>query len=254
MPDRHDMIPAIISAAIAAAGPLGSNEAAWKMKINDAIPHVAAMMNPPHEDGTGGSWQWRSALQVIDASVFVAEYVSHALEESSTRVVVQVDTGRPSKNYPDGIEPIRTHRTDTHAGKVMLARIERLEPGDEIVIWKAIESNDRGDEKYRTLVHLETRPKRRDSPDRRTSVPSEGEPVEPRQGPAAPAEGSGPHYTDEIDSERIVGWRHATTERLTDAQMDRLKRELGKKGYDFYGVSEIEWVNVVRPIIREIIE
>ena len=78
----------------------------------------------------------------------------------------------------------------------------------------------------------------------------------PRSADSAPA-GSGPRrddYTDEIDSERIVGWRHATLERLSEAEMGKLNSALAKRGYDFYGVSEVEWVEVVRPLIRSIID
>lgn len=246
---NHDMIPAILSAAIAAAGPKGSNDAAWKAKINQAIPDIAVMMNDR-------SHQWRTAAAVLDAAVFVATYVSHAVEQSSTRVVVQIDSGRPSKNYPDGIEPIRTHRTDTAAGKHMLARLEHLNAGDEIVIWKSIESSEDGTEKYRTLVHFEPAFKRTNSPSRpATAHQGDGQPVESS---APPAEDSGPRrspddYTDQIDSERIVGWRHATIERLTDEQFEAVKKALSKQGYDFYGVSEIEWVEHVRPVIREVV-
>jgi hypothetical protein len=155
MSEPTELIPSIIAAAIAAAGPKGSNDGAWKAKINEAIPHVASMLGEH-------SRQWRIAAEVLGASVFTATYVDHAVEESSTRVLVHLDTGKPTKNYPDGIEPIRTHRTDNAQGRSMKERLDRLSAGDEVVVWKALESMGDGADanKVRVLVHFETRPKR----------------------------------------------------------------------------------------------
>ena len=179
--ENEDIIPSIIVAAVAAAGPKGSNDAQWKAKINDAIPQIAAMLN----DRTR---QWHIAEEVLGAAVFVAAYVDHTVEESSKRCVVRIDSGKPSKNYPDGIEPIRTHRTDNAQGKAMKERLDKLTKGDEIVVWKAIEASDDGNEKYRVLVNFETRPKRKDTQDRTptgtvkdVSPPGESEPSRPPQ-------------------------------------------------------------------------
>jgi hypothetical protein len=247
--ESDEIIPAIIAAAVAAAGPKGANDGAWKAKVNEAIPHIASMVNP-------ASRQWHIAEEVLGASVFVGTYVDHHVEESSTRCVVHIDTGKATKNYPDGIEPIRTHRTDNAQGRSMKERLDRLSAGDELVVWKALESMGDGADanKVRVLVHFETRPKRKDSPGRSPAPASDGRPVESA---ASASAGSGPRrddYTDAIDSERIVGWRHATLERLSEAEMGKLNSALAKRGYDFYGVSEVEWVDVVRPLIRSIIE
>jgi hypothetical protein len=43
----------------------------------------------------------------------------------------------------------------------MKERLDRLNPGDELVVWKALE--EAGENKVRVLVHFETRPKREDS-------------------------------------------------------------------------------------------
>lgn len=168
MTEHDDLIPLILSAAIASAGPRG-NEGQWMSKINDAIPPIAAMMHD-------GSRQWGIAAQVLGAAVFVGTYVDHHVEESSTRVLVHIDTGKPTKNYPDGIEPIRTHRTDGAQGRSMKERLDHLTAGDEIVVWKALEANDDGTEKYRVLVHFTVRPKRQDRP---------AQPAAPGPAPAA---------------------------------------------------------------------
>jgi hypothetical protein len=161
----EENIPMIIAAAVAAAGPRGSNDAAWKAKINEAIPHIASMISD-------GSRQTKIAQEVLDASVFVAEYVRHELEASSTRCVVWLNSGRPSRNYPDGIEPIRSHRTDNAQGRAMKERLEQLKPGDEVVVWKALE--EAGENKVRVLVHLETRAKREVSVSGSPSLPDTG--------------------------------------------------------------------------------
>ena len=161
----EENIPMIIAAAVAAAGPRGSNDAAWKAKINEAIPHIASMISD-------GSRQTKIAQEVLGASVFVAEYVRHELEASSTRCVVWLNSGRPSRNYPDGIEPIRSHRTDNAQGRAMKERLEQLKPGDEVVVWKALE--EAGENKVRVLVHLETRAKREVSVSGSPSLPDTG--------------------------------------------------------------------------------
>lgn len=252
MSEEHDkVIPSILAAAVAAAGPMGSNVGAWKGKVNAAIPAVAAMM---HET----TRQWKIAEEVLGASVFHATYVSHKLEESSTRVVVTIDTGKPTKNYPDGLEPIRTHRTDNAQGRSMAARLDQLAAGDEIMVWKALEAMGDGADanKVRVLVHFDTLPKRTNSPGRGeaagTAPASDGQPVEPP--PARGGSGSVPSdLTDSIDSDRLNAWREKAIALLGMEGTTHLREALAKKGYDFNGVSEIEWDEVVRPIIRTII-
>ena len=157
-------IPNIIAAAIAAAGPKTGSEAAWKAKINELIPSIVSMMGD-------GSRQTRIAQEVIGASVFVAEFVRYEVEESSTRCVVWLNSGRPSRNYPDGIEPIRSHRTDNAQGRAMQEKLNQLQPGDEVVVWKALE--EAGDNKVRVLVHLEKRPGRSEKPAYKPDPPQE---------------------------------------------------------------------------------
>ena len=197
--ETEEIIPSIIAAAVAAAGPKGSNEGQWKAKINDAIPHIASMIHD-------GSRQWKIAEEVLGASVFVAAYVDHAVEESSTRVVVHIDTGKSTKNYPDGIEPIRSHRTDNAQGRSMKERLDKLSKGDDIVVWKALEAMGDGADanKVRVLVHFETRPKRTNSPGRGEAVGTAapagaGRPVESSSIPAAAGSGSSNPVTDRFE-------------------------------------------------------
>lgn len=205
MSDHDEIIPGVVAAAIAAAGPRGTNEAEWRAKINAAIPAIAAMMNPPEKDAKG-SKQWQIASEVLGASVFTGEYVSHEVEASSTRAVVKIDTGRESKNYPDGIEPIRTHRTDGAQGKAMLKKLEQLEPGESVVVWKALEqmAGAASGEKARVLVHLETRPKwKRD--ENMTPAPARKAPPKAEPKPdSPPTEGSFAYAFDELTAKDKV--------------------------------------------------
>jgi hypothetical protein len=246
MSEPTELIPSIIAAAIAAAGPKGSNDGAWKAKINEAIPHVASMLGEH-------SRQWRIAAEVLGASVFTATYVDHAVEESSTRVLVHLDTGKPTKNYPDGIEPIRTHRTDNAQGRSMKERLDRLSAGDEVVVWKALESMGDGADanKVRVLVHFETRPKR----DRPAGGATPGGTERPAGDDVAlsPSSPPPPPLTDAIDSDRLHAWREGAIARLGMDGTTVLRAELKTRGYDFDGVSEIEWDEIVRPIIRDLI-
>lgn len=174
-------IPNIIAAAIAAAGPKTGSEAAWKAKINELIPSIVSMMGD-------GSRQTRIAQEVIGASVFVAEFVRYEVEESSTRCVVWLNSGRPSRNYPDGIEPIRSHRTDNAQGRAMQEKLNQLQPGDEVVVWKALE--EAGDNKVRVLVHLEKRPGRSEKPAYKPDPPQEQHSMvrEPKPAPESPVQ------------------------------------------------------------------
>lgn len=191
MSERDQLVQSIIVAAIAAAGPRGTNDAAWKGKINGNISAITAMMNE-------GTRQWKNAVEVLDADIFVATFKGYELEESSKRLIVTLYT-KPSKRYPDGLEPIRTHRTDNAAGRMMEAKLKDLRVDDEIIVWKAMETSAHDPElKVRVLVHFETRPKFTSTEAPKTSgsavegsaqgrsYPSDA-PAESRPGPATSA-------------------------------------------------------------------
>lgn len=143
-----------ILAAIAAAGPRNDDDYAWKKRVNDNIPFVVAMLGE-------GSRQRMIASQMLDAQVFVATYRGYEVEKSSTRCLVQLET-RPTERRPDGIEPIRSHRTDNPQGQSMQRRLDRLHDGDEILVWKAMESTS-SDMKVRILAHFEKLPGRKNT-------------------------------------------------------------------------------------------
>jgi len=218
-------------------------------KINNAIPRIISMMGE-------GSRQWRIAEEVATASVFPAIYRGYNIEGSSTRCVVSIETS-PSKKYPDGIEPIRSHRTDNAQGKNMVLQLDQLTDGDDIVVWKALEagtSKDGDEMKVRVLVHVEKRPKFN-----KVSQPDHGPAGEDERGSGSgevtasppPVEPESP-LGDSIDSERLQLWRAGVRKMLSKEDFADLEFQLSGRGYDFDGLSEVEWDEIVRPIVRQL--
>lgn len=76
-------------------------------------------------------------------------------------------------------------------------------------------------------------------------------PPEPARQPSAPREAP---LTVEINTERLNAWRAGAKSYLTEFEHDRLVEQLGSQGYDLDGVSEVEWDDIVRPIIRNIVQ
>jgi hypothetical protein len=139
---EEDLIPLVIAAAHAAAGKGAKNS-----DVVELIPSIAASMSE-------GSREWKAAAEVLGAAMFTATFVGFEVEDSSKRCLVQLNTGRPSKNYPDGIEPIRSHRTDNPQGRAMQRKLAALKPGDRVLIWKAMDEIADG-QKARLLAHIQ---------------------------------------------------------------------------------------------------
>jgi hypothetical protein len=144
----------IVVGAIAAAGNMNSS-VAWKSRLNQLIPEVAAVLGPR-------SFQMRRALAMLDAAVFTAPFVDAVLEESSTRMVVSVE--HPiDKDHPDGRQRLRTERTDTPTGKRMAERLHDVRPGQTLLCWKVHEEMRSGENAGRSvavLMHIEVLPDR----------------------------------------------------------------------------------------------
>lgn len=143
--NTDELIPLVITAAVASAGPMKDTRE-WSDNVMLNITRVGTLLNE-------GSREWKLAHQMLEAPVFVAKFVSFEVEQTSTRCLVQLDSGRPGRNYPDGIEPIRSERTDNALGAAMKARLERLKPGDEIAVWKGMDELPSGD-KARVLLNF----------------------------------------------------------------------------------------------------
>lgn len=174
----------VVLAAVNAAGPM-SNPAQWRAKVNELVPVVASMVRET-------SPLLKHASEVMHSAVFPADLVSWEVEESSTRVLVQLRT-EPSKKYPDGIEPIRTDRTDSGRGKAMLKRLEEAGKGARLLVYKAMElKNDGSGESVRILAHFDVLSK---------GDGSTGGSAPPRQSThkAAPPADDEPKMADHVD-------------------------------------------------------
>lgn len=106
----------IISAAAAAGDPSDPN---YQVKVAGAAIDIAAMANPK----SGIADAVTKAL--LADQVFPAVLVGLDKEASSTRGLLSFRT-TPSERYPDGIEPGRTERTDSPAGRAVALKARGL--------------------------------------------------------------------------------------------------------------------------------
>jgi hypothetical protein len=156
-PDQLRDARVIVAAAIAAAGNMNSS-VAWQHRVNSLIAPVGAMFGER-------SRQMQRALGMLNATVFTAQLAGFKIEESSTRLIV--DLVHPvDKDHPDGLQHIRTERTDTAPGKAMAEKIGHAKSGDTLLCWKVLEEIASGPNAGRNasvLYHIEVLPDRKDS-------------------------------------------------------------------------------------------
>jgi hypothetical protein len=138
---------AAMLAVLAAGDP--SNEKAWRSRVQQHLPMFSALVRD------GYNYWGKEAQGIIDAAVFTTTFIGYEYEETSTRLIVhcQSDRAKSNKN-PTGDEHMRTERTDIPPGWHMRKKIEALETGQEIVVWKKTEAISQ-DQKVRVLVHFE---------------------------------------------------------------------------------------------------
>jgi hypothetical protein len=86
---------------------------------------------------SGGSDLGHQIDRLLDAKVFYATILGVEREERSTRGLVTMKT-RPSKFHPDGIEKVRTDRTDNASGLAMAKKVQSLK-GHRVRVWVAME-------------------------------------------------------------------------------------------------------------------
>lgn len=135
-----------VSAGFAYAA--GKSGAAWAAAMDEGVRLAASAMNGRYA---------RLAQSVLDSSVFKGEYRGYTLEESSTRLIVEIFTGETNERSKrtDGIEEIRTDRTDTYAGKLMQKRLDALPEGATILAFKSLQQMSGSSDKVRILAHFE---------------------------------------------------------------------------------------------------
>lgn len=135
----------VVRLAIQAAG-AADDLVAWKSRVNMLIPEITVMLGER-------SLQRKAAERLAEATVFTGDYLGYDYEDSSTRCIVKLFTGE-SKDHPDGIETIRTDRTDTSAGKMMRRKLDSLPSGCRVAAWKVMETAGQNT-KVRVLGHIE---------------------------------------------------------------------------------------------------
>ncbi|HXG72127.1 MAG TPA: hypothetical protein VNJ04_16070 [Gemmatimonadaceae bacterium] len=161
-----DDIARVVAAACSAAGPVGNNPGAWKGKVNDLIPEIAAMMSDH-------SHQWKQAEAILDADHVSCVYLSYELEETSQRLIVGIMADNAQE-----METMRTPPMYTPAGRRMRERLDKVQRGDRMHIWKVVEATRRDPtKKVRYIGHFEHfgPPKTADvnSPDVQRAPPSQ---------------------------------------------------------------------------------
>lgn len=153
-----------VAAAFAYAGPMGQYEGQWRTKFEEGLMRAAAAMN--------GKPAW-DAQAVIEGDVFSGAYQGYDYEESSTRCIVKISsgTGRSKDKDNDGLERIRTDRTDRAFGERMRKRLDDVPLGSKILVWKVLEKMSTGDEKVRVMKHFEVLQLNRDSASKQAGAP-----------------------------------------------------------------------------------
>src|SRR5207253_1489873 len=149
--DRHRLAPrdgrsavtvdaanlVLVTPAASLAGPAASVESITARAVDLAL--LAAPDSPV----------MATVDRVLAASRFVAVIRGVAVEDSSTRGLVKLET---RKGDEVDTETIRTERTDGPEGRAM---VDRLRPliGHRVLVFKEVEDGGR-DRKYRLLVHV----------------------------------------------------------------------------------------------------
>lgn len=128
----------------------GKTGATWEAAMDEGLRKAASAMN-------AASRYAKTAQAVLDSSVFRGEYRGYTLEESSTRLIVEIYTGEVNERSKrkDGIEEIRTERTDTFVGKLMRRRLDALPQGATILAFKSLQQMSGSSDKVRILAHFE---------------------------------------------------------------------------------------------------
>lgn len=131
----------IILAAVTSV-PAGTDDE-WEAQVRNRAMNIAAML------GERSSVS-RALERMEGASVFVGTIVGGRIEQSSTRMQIDIMTDKAEGK----IEQIRTDRTDSPEGKAV-ANLARSLKGHRVLVYKGMEqmagSQDR---KVRVLVHL----------------------------------------------------------------------------------------------------
>lgn len=148
MSDSDTLRQQIILAAVNAAGEKYDNEspAQYEARVAAEARRIKVMTSPQSRISR--------ALDVLDeCKVFTAEVVKIEKEQRSTRGLITLK-GKPSKFSPDGIETVRTERTDNPEGVAMVRALKPL-IGHRVLLWVELEAVNEGASKVRVVRHVE---------------------------------------------------------------------------------------------------
>lgn len=149
---------AVIAAGFAAAGPLAPDaddevRAQHRARIVEAITTITVAAADEK------SFANKAIDQVAgpDVKVFTGTVVKVTREEAITRGIVHLRTRVHPEYAPDGIEQVRTERTDDPVGLAVAKRLRSLK-GHRVLLWVEIESfqsKSGANRKFRVVRHVE---------------------------------------------------------------------------------------------------
>ncbi len=136
----------IVLTAVSAAGPVGDDRAGWLDRVSDLAAEITVLCSDRSRVA-------RRVQGIANSKVFTATIVGGKLEASSTRGVVNLHT-KATEQHPDGLEQVRTERTDTPDGMAMWSRIKALKD-HRVVVWVEVQEYNGGQGKVRVVQHVE---------------------------------------------------------------------------------------------------
>lgn len=136
----------IVLAAISAAGPVGDDPVAWNARVLEMAAKIVVMTSPKSD-------VMKHIDSVSGAVVYTATLLAITKEPSSTRGLLKLRT-KVSEHAPDGVEELRTERTDSAVGLAMARRCRAL-VGHRVVVWKDVQKKSNGTGNVRVIAHIE---------------------------------------------------------------------------------------------------
>jgi hypothetical protein len=132
---------ALVAGAATVAGPGASPSV-----IEATVVDLALMADPD-------SLIMKRLVRIQGAQRFVAELVDVTIEQSSTRALLKLKTDDVTDKKPDGIESMRTERTDQPDGISMYRRALGLKD-HRVLVFKEVQPTADPNKKVRICLHL----------------------------------------------------------------------------------------------------
>lgn len=137
----------IVLAAVQAAGPADPADlAGWQARVADSAAAITAACHP-------GSQISKVVEQVAVSKTFMATVLKVEREDSTTRALVTLRSA-PNEHHPDGVESVRTERTDNPVGRSMARRLVKL-VGHRVTLWVELEQMANSTHRARVVRHVE---------------------------------------------------------------------------------------------------